>query len=51
MGIILLFDWGEANALFFMERFTLINKARSRIKVFKPFDDSCSKNPSIINAI
>ena len=34
-----------------MEKFTLINKARSRIKVFKPFDDSCSKNPSIINAI
>ena len=33
-----------------MERFTLINKARSRIKVFKPFEDS-SKNPSIINAI
>ena len=34
-----------------MEKFTLINKARSRIKVFEPFDDSCSKNPSIINAI
>jgi hypothetical protein len=34
-----------------MEKFTLINKARSRIKVFKPFDDSCSKNPSIVNAI
>ena len=33
-----------------MEKFTLINKARSRIKVFEPFDDS-SKNPSIINAI
>ena len=51
MGIIPLFDWGEANAPFFMEKFTLINKARSRMKVFKPFDDSCSKNPSIINAI
>ena len=50
MGIIPLFDWGEANALFFMEKFTLINKSRSRIKVFEPFDDS-SKNPSIINAI
>ena len=50
MGIIPLFDWGEANALFFMEKFTLINKARSRIKVFEPFDDS-SKNPSMINAI
>ena len=33
-----------------MEKFTLINKARSRIKVFEPFDDS-SKDPSIINAI
>ena len=33
-----------------MEKFTLINKAKSRIKVFKPFDDS-SKNPSTINAI
>jgi len=50
MGIIPLFDWGEANALFFMKKFTLINKARSRIKVFEPFDNS-SKNPSIINAI
>ena len=50
MGIIPLFDWGEAIALFFIEKFTLINKARSRIKVFEPFDDS-SKNPSMINAI
>ena len=33
-----------------MEKFTLINKARSRIKVFEPFDDSF-KNPFIINAI
>ena len=33
-----------------MEKFTLINKAKSRIKIFEPFDDS-SKNPSIINAI
>ena len=33
-----------------MEKFTLINKARSRIKVIEPFDDS-PKNPSIINAI
>ena len=33
-----------------MEKFTLINKASSRIKVFEPFDDS-SKNPFIINAI
>ena len=33
-----------------MEKFTLINKVRSSIKVFEPFDDS-SKNPSRINAI
>ena len=50
MGIIPLFDWGEANALFFMEKFTLINKARSTIKVFKPFEDS-SKNSSLISVI
>jgi len=50
MGIIPLFDWGEANALFFMGKFTLINKARSRIKVFEPFED-CSNNSSMINAI
>ena len=33
-----------------MEKFTLINQARSRIKVFEPFDDS-SKTPAMINAI
>ena len=33
-----------------MEKFTLINKARSRIKVFEPFEDS-SKNSSMNNAI
>ncbi len=33
-----------------MEKFCLINKARSRIKVFEPFVDS-SKNSSMINAI
>ena len=33
-----------------MEKFTLINKARSRIKVFEPFEDS-SKDSSMINAI
>ena len=32
-----------------MKKFTLINKGRSRIKVFEPFDSS--KDPSIINAI
>ena len=33
-----------------MEKFTLINKARSRIKVFEPFEDS-SKYSFMINAI
>ena len=33
-----------------MEKFTLINKAESRIKVFEPFEDS-SKKSSIVNAI
>ena len=33
-----------------MEKFTLINKTRSRIKVFEPFKDS-SKNSSMINVI
>jgi len=50
MGSIPLFDWGEANALFFMEKFTLINKAKSRIKIFESFEDS-SRNSSMINAI
>jgi len=33
-----------------MEKFTLINKARSRIKVFEPFEDNF-KNSSMVNAI
>ena len=33
-----------------MEKFTLVNKARSRIKVFEPFEDS-SKKSSMIDAI
>ena len=33
-----------------MEKFPLINKARSRIKVFEPFEDG-SKHSYIINAI
>ncbi len=33
-----------------MEKFTLINKARSRIKVFEPFEDN-SKNSSLFDAI
>ena len=49
MGIISLFEWGEVNALFFMKKFTLINKTKSRIKVFETFEDS-SKNFSMIKA-
>ena len=30
-----------------MEKFTLINKDRSRIKVFDPFEDLSQPNPSI----
>ena len=30
-----------------MEKFTLINKNRSRIKVFEPFDDSSKKSSTI----
>ena len=33
-----------------MEKFTLINKARSSIKVFEPFEDN-SKNSPMVNAI
>ena len=33
-----------------MEKFTLINKAKSRFKVFETFEDS-SKNSSLINGI
>ena len=33
-----------------MEKFILINKASSRIKVFEPFEDN-SKNSCMINAI
>ena len=33
-----------------MEKFTLINKARLRIKVFEPFEDN-TKPSAIINAI
>ena len=49
MGIIPLLI-GANLTPFFMEKFTLIYKARSRIKLFEPFDDS-SRNPSTINAI
>ena len=49
MGIIPIFYWGKANA-FFYGKFTLIHKARSRIKVFEFFEDS-SKNFSIFNGI
>ena len=30
-----------------MEKFTLINKERSRIKVFEPFEDVSKPSPSI----
>ena len=33
-----------------MEKYTLINKTKSRIKIFESFEDS-SKNSSMINAI
>ena len=33
-----------------MEKFTLINKARTRIKVFEPFEDNF-KNSYMVNAI
>ena len=33
-----------------MEKFVLINKARSRIKVFETFEDN-AKNSSMVNAI
>ena len=49
MGIIPLFDWAKLTP-FFHGKFALSNKARSRIKVFKPFEDSY-KNSSINNAI
>ena len=32
---------------YLMEKFTLINKARSRIKVFEPFEDVSKPIPSI----
>ena len=35
---------------FFYGKFTLINKARSRIRVFEPFEDNF-KNSSMVNAI
>ena len=34
-----------------MEKFTLINKSRSRIKVFEPFEDSSKNSSMMINAI
>ena len=46
MGIIPLFDWAKLTP-FFYGKFTLINKARSRIKVFEPFEDS-SKTSTLL---
>ena len=34
-----------------MEKFTLINNAIQRIKVFEPFDDSSKNSSCMINAI
>ena len=34
-----------------MEKFTLINKAKSRIKIFAPFEDSSKTSSSMVNAI
>ena len=41
---------GRSKRPFFMGKFSLINKAKSRIKVFEPFENS-SKNFSMINTI
>ena len=49
MGIIPLFDWAKLTP-FFHGKFALSNKARSKIKVFVPFEDS-SKNSSLNSAI
>ena len=44
-------DMGEAcvlgTKLYNMEKFTLINKDRSRIKVFEPFEDVSKPSPTI----
>ena len=34
-----------------MEKFTLINKDRSRIKVFEPFEDVSKPSPNIHDSI
>ena len=49
MGIIPLLK-GAKLTPFFYGKFTLINKARSRVKVFEPFKNS-SKNSCMNNAI
>ena len=51
MGIIpLFFIRAKLTPFFFMKKFTLINKERSRIKVFEPFK-IILKNSSLMNAI
>jgi len=42
MGIIPLFDWGEANAPFYYLKFTLINNDKSMRNVFEVFGDTSS---------
>ena len=49
MGIIPLLIGAKLTTFFFIEKFSLINKARSRVKVFEPFEDT-SKS-SMISAI
>ena len=41
---------GRSLRPFFIEKFSLIKKTKSRIKVFEPFEDN-AKNSSIINSI
>ncbi len=50
MGIIPLFDRGQASPFFFIEKFSLINNNRPRIKFFQSFEDTL-KPSSIISAI
>ena len=52
LGVFLRGFWCSFTPLFFaynfyMEKFTLINKDRSRIKVFEPFEDVSKPSPSI----
>ena len=50
MGIIPLLIGAKPTPFFYVKNFTLINKARSRIKAFEPFENK-SENSSMVNAI